>query len=110
MRLAALVTAYWLAALAVGVAFVRGILRAFRRLNRRSALFVALGAFLAIPVAAVLHNVVYGITGEEEAFCFFVALFVAPVVLIAALVRAVVAGSRGAPPATPHGGAPVTGR
>jgi hypothetical protein len=109
LSLAALVTGYWLAALAVGIVLVRGILYAFRRLNRRSALFVALGALLAIPVAIVLHNVIYAITGEEEAVFFVIALFVGPVVLIAALVRAMLAGPRGAPPPTPGGGRPVTG-
>lgn|GEM_PF-4172962 len=87
--LAWLVTGFWLVVLASAALMVIGMLRILRNLGRRGALVLALFTFLAMLLAVALHNLVYAVTGQEEGFFFLVALFVGPVVLVAALLRAI---------------------
>jgi hypothetical protein len=101
--LAALVAGFWLVVLAGGILVVRGSLYLLRGLGRRGAVQLAIIAFLAIPLAVVIHNVIYAITGQEEGFFFILALFVLPVVLVAAVVRIIWPAHQGEPPAPPAG-------
>lgn len=89
----------WLA-IAPGLALaLKAILVILRDLNSRQALLLAGLSVAAFVLAAVLHNVVSALFGIEEAVFFTFATFVAPAVLIAALIRAARPGgtSRGLP-------------
>lgn len=68
-------------------ALVRGALFLMQHMRRQAALRFFAATVGGIVLAIVLHNVVYAITGVEEAFFFLLALLVGPVALVAAVIR-----------------------
>lgn len=87
-RLALLVFVFYVGFSAAGILVVRGVLLFMQPLSRQRALMVVAATVPAIILAAVLHNVLYALTEQEEPFFFLFALFVGPVILIAAIIRA----------------------
>ena len=86
--LAVLVVFFYLGFSTAGFMVVRGILMFMQRLSTRGAMKLVGATVLAIVLAIVLHNLLYALTDEEEPFFFLFALFVGPVILIAAIIRA----------------------
>jgi hypothetical protein len=66
---------------------VWGVLVLMEGFDRVAAAQAAGLTVLVFIVAVVLHNVIYGIAGVEEAFFFIVATLISPVVLLAAIIR-----------------------
>ncbi len=86
-RLALVVTAFYVGFSAGAIAMVRGALYLMDHVGRQVAAMTIVVTVAGIVLAIVLHNVVYALTGVEEAFFFVLALFVGPVALIAAFIR-----------------------
>lgn len=85
---------FWVAS-AVGAFFVvKGLLMVMRKFDRRRSLMLAAGMFLAMVAAIILHNVISALFDVEEGVLFIFALFVAPALIVAALVRAAFPGKR----------------
>lgn len=83
---------FWGVVLPGALLAVKGILVVLRDLTRPQALKLA-GLTVVTGIAAViLHNVVSALFNVEEGFFFILALFVAPPVFVAALVRVALPG------------------
>ena len=78
---------FWLGITAAPLLMVWGAVVLMDGFDRLAAASTAGLAVLGFIVAVVLHNVIYGITGVEEAFFFTLATLVSPVVLLAAIIR-----------------------
>ena len=85
---------FWVASAVGGFFVVKGLLMVMRKLDRRRSLMLAAGMFLAMVAAIILHAVIYALFDVEEGVFFIFALFVAPVLIVAALIRAVFPGKR----------------
>lgn len=84
-----LAAGWWAGALAGFALVLRGALILSREVTRRQAAFVAGLAVLLLILAVLLHNAIYALFDFEEGVFFIIALFVAPVVLVAALLRVI---------------------
>ncbi|HEX6031915.1 MAG TPA: hypothetical protein VFY90_10830 [Tepidiformaceae bacterium] len=92
--------AAWVGFVLGGAVILKALLVVIEELGSRQALALAGLTLVGGVLAVVLHNLIYGLFGVEEGVFFILAIFVAPPVLVAALIRAVHPGHG------PHGPAP----
>lgn len=82
------IAAVWALFIIGAAASIRGALVLLRRARRRTAVRIGLATAAAIPLAIVLHAIVAALTGIEEPVFFAFAVWAGPVLLIAAIIRA----------------------
>lgn len=79
---------FWIFIAPAAALIVKGLLVAVQEISSTQALLLAILSVAGAVVAVILHNLVSAIVGFEEGFFFMLALFGAPLLLVASLIRA----------------------
>lgn len=85
----------WTVIVPAALLIVKGMLVFTEEMDSRQALVLAVLAIPLAVVAVILHNLVSAVAGFEEGFFFMVALFGAPLLFIAGVIRAFRPGGSG---------------
>jgi hypothetical protein len=85
----------WLTAAVVTTWFV---IKVFRTLPVRYSVWAMVLAIPLAVVSALMHGLVYALTGQEEPFFFILAIFAAPLLFIGGVIGAVIPRRHPAPP------------
>lgn len=79
---------FWILIVPGAYLIVKGLLVLTEGMSSIGTVVLAVLAIVIAVIAVILHNIVSAVVGFEEGFFFMIALFGAPLLLVAAIIRA----------------------